>query len=129
MKDLKPIFFFKEFERSPMLPTFLFLANQEDPGISTKVANYLDACPTTAFIPCGFFDPYVDNRKSLSSSDSSDGVWAWPTLASDIIRKYNIKISPEFLTYLKERSWSPPKEEDIDFEALDYKYRTRSPLA
>lgn len=100
----------------PSLHEYVF---QGDPGLRSRVVDYLDSASMLSVSTSTTFDVLSDSKiETGRSATRTDGVWMWPADLSYYVWNYNIRLPDEFLERAAGFDWVPPVVTDERIGAI-----------
>jgi len=91
-----------------------------DPGIQSKVAEYLDngrtAMQFMGYSWCRFQCGVPDER--MGTRDLTDGRWIWPEGLSHYVREHDVRLPEPCISHMEYNGWNVPEIDPSDYELV-----------
>src|SRR5665213_1855548 len=109
-----------EVHKSSVLPSLRdWLSDEPNPN-EGDVARYLETAPAYSGVGKTVGDVLDPNAKVvLFPGTRTDGAYLWPSELPYYVRKYHLKLPPDFLERIASLNWRPPAKTAINWENMD----------
>jgi hypothetical protein len=118
---LRRVGFFQELDHGdPTGPRLADLVNDRPQPDEIKISSYLRRGLLLIGCPGVVADALDSTVGVIGSPDIlTDGMWAWPGDLPYYVEKYHPALPGEFVSHIRERSFQPPTDGEVDVTDLE----------